>query len=181
VNRHYLKAVDPIRLAELTVPFFTQAGVRMAPDGHGIDFLASAMAMASVSVDRLNQIPARLAFLFEFDADRALADASARAELETAGARSVLKSLADELKTSPRLTRESFRELAGRVRAGTGQKGRALFHPIRLALTGRGDGPELDLAVPAIDRGADLPRSAGLPTVVGNRERAAAFAAALGL
>ena len=38
----------------------------------------------------------------------------------------------------------------------TGQKGRALFHPIRIALTAAGDGPELDLLVPAIDRGADL-------------------------
>jgi hypothetical protein len=93
----------------------------------------------------------------------------------------VLKGLAAELAASPRLDRESFRELAGRVRAKTGQKGRALFHPIRIALTGRSDGPELDLAVPAIDRGAELPRAAGLPVVVGNRERAAAFAAALRL
>ena len=73
------------------------------------------------------------------------------------------------------------RALAARVRNTTGQKGRALFHPIRLALTGRSDGPELDLAIPAIDRGAGLPRSAGLPTIVGNRERAAAVAAALAL
>ena len=39
-------------------------------------------------------------------------------------------------------------------------KGRALFHPIRVALTGEAGGPELDLAVPAIDRGAALPPSA---------------------
>jgi glutamyl-tRNA synthetase/nondiscriminating glutamyl-tRNA synthetase len=181
VNRHYLKAIDPVRLAELTVPYFTQAGVRMSPDNAGVDFLASAMPMASSSVDRLNQVPARLAFLFDFDVSRALADGAMRAEVETHDARTVLKSLAEELKGRPRLTRESFREMAGRVRAATGQKGRALFHPIRVALTGRSDGPELDLAIPAIDRGADLPRSAGLPTVVGNRERAAAFAAALGL
>ena len=43
------------------------------------------------------------------------------------------------------------------MKARTGQKGKALFHPIRVALTGRAEGPELDLAVPAIDRGADLP------------------------
>ncbi len=181
VNRHYLKSIDPVRLAELSVPYFTQAGVRMTPDDQGIEFLASAMAMASSSVDRLNQLPARLAFLFDFDVDRTLADASAQSEVGTAEGRAVLKSLAEELATSPRLTRESFREVAGKVRAKTGQKGRALFHPIRIALTGRNDGPELDLALPAIDRGADLPRSAGLPSVVGNRERAAAFAAALGL
>ena len=62
------------------------------------------------------------------------------------------------------------------MKARTGQKGKALFHPIRVALTGRAEGPELDLAVPAIDRGAELPRVAGMPTIVGCRERAAAFA-----
>jgi hypothetical protein len=65
------------------------------------------------------------------------------------------------------------------VKARTGQKGKALFHPIRVALTGRAEGPELDLAIPAIDRGADLPSDAGIPTILGCRERAAAFARAL--
>jgi nondiscriminating glutamyl-tRNA synthetase len=181
VNRHYLKSIDAVRLAELTVPFFTQAGVRMTPDERGVDFLASAMPMASASVDRLTQVPGRLSFLFDFDAARALGDDAIRAELETAEARAVLKALSAELAAAPRLNRDDFRALAARVRATTGQKGRALFHPIRLALTGRGDGPELDLAIPAIDRGAELPRSAGLPTVVGNRERAAAVATALTL
>jgi hypothetical protein len=53
-----------------------------------------------------------------------------------------------------------------------------LFHPIRVALTGESGGPELDLAVPAIERGAELPRSAGVASIVGARERALTFAAA---
>jgi hypothetical protein len=65
------------------------------------------------------------------------------------------------------------------VKARTGQKGRALFHPIRVALTGRVEGPELDLAVPAIDRGADLPRQAGVPAILGCRERSRLFVDAL--
>ena len=59
----------------------------------------------------------------------------------------------------------------------TGQKGKALFHPIRVALTGEPDGPELDLLVPAIDTGAELPASAGVVPIAGCRERAASFAA----
>jgi hypothetical protein len=65
------------------------------------------------------------------------------------------------------------------VKQRTGQKGRALFHPIRIALTGEAAGPELDLAVPAIDRGAVLPASLGIAPIVGCRERAEAFAASL--
>ena len=80
---------------------------------------------------------------------------------------------------APRLDRERFRAAAAEVKAQTGQKGKALFHPIRLALTGRAEGPELDLAVPAIDRGAELPPGTGVPPILGCRERAAAFARAL--
>jgi hypothetical protein len=37
----------------------------------------------------------------------------------------------------------------------------------------------LDLAIPALDRGAELPASAGIQRIVGVRERAAAFLKAL--
>ena len=178
-NRHYLKIADPARLAELSLPYFNDAGVRMAPDARGLEFLASAMAMASASVDRLNQVPPRMALLFDYDAAAALGDEHLLAEMRGDGARAVVAALAEELALAPRLDREKFREVANRVKARTGQKGKALFHPMRVVLTGRAEGPELDLAVPAIDLGAELPASAGIPKIVGNKERAAAFARAL--
>jgi hypothetical protein len=99
--------------------------------------------------------------------------------MNTPGAREVVLALAEELAGVGRLDRDAFRAAAGRVKQRTGQKGRALFHPIRVALTGEAGGPELDLAVPAIDRGAELPRSAGVALVIGCRERAAMFARAV--
>jgi hypothetical protein len=69
--------------------------------------------------------------------------------------------------------------MANRVKEKTGQKGRALFHPIRIALTGESGGPELDLAVPAMDRGAALPPDTGLVKVLSAGERAKAFASAV--
>jgi nondiscriminating glutamyl-tRNA synthetase len=178
-NRHYLKTADPRRLAELSVPFFVRDGVEMRPDARGLDFLASAMAMASASVDRLNQVPGRLAFLFDYEAEAAAGDPQTVAEMRGEQARAVVQALADELAAAPRLDRQKFRDAANRVKARTGQKGKALFHPIRVALTGRAEGPELDLAVPAIDRGAELPADAGVPSILGNRERADRFARAL--
>jgi nondiscriminating glutamyl-tRNA synthetase len=175
VNRHYLKSSDPVRLAGLSVPYFQDARVAMTPDAHGVAFLASVMPMVSASVDRLNQVPRRLAFLFEFSPEEAVQDDTIRQEVTTDESRQVIAALAEELRPAPRLDRDRFRELANRVRARTGQKGKTLFHPIRIALTGRSDGPELDLAVPAIDRGAELPESSGIPRIVGNRERAARF------
>jgi len=179
VNRHYLRAADPSRLAQLAVPYFAASGTAVTPDAEGLAFLASVMPIASGSVDRLDQVPARLSLVFAFSADDALADEAIRAEMSLPGARAVTSALAEELSSAPRLDRERFRAAANAVKVKTGQKGRALFHPIRVALTGKADGPELDLLVPAIDRGADLPTSAGIPRIVGCRERAAAFARAL--
>ena len=114
-----------------------------------------------------------------YSPERALSDVHTREELGAAGAQAVVTALAEELATAPRLDRERFRAVANQVKARTGQKGKALFHPIRLVLTGRAEGPELDLAVPAIDLGADLATSSGIPRILGNRERAAALALAL--
>ena len=176
VNRHYLKSAEPDRLARLTVEFFRAAGRALDPDAEGLRFLADVMPIASGAVDRLDQIPPRLSFLFDFDPVGALADAGIRQEAIEPAAMSVLRAFADALADAPRLDRDRFRAVAAEVRAATGQKGKGLFHPIRLALTARPDGPELDLIVPAIDRGAELPPSAGLPTIPGCRERARGFA-----
>ena len=69
--------------------------------------------------------------------------------------------------------------MAKQVGASTGAKGKALFHSIRLVVTGEPDGPELDVLIPAIERAADFTPADGLAPVLGCRERAAAFAAAL--
>jgi glutamyl-tRNA synthetase len=44
------------------------------------------------------------------------------------------------------------------VSAATGKKGRALFHPLRLALTGREQGPELKLLLPLMGRARAMRR-----------------------
>src|SRR6516225_2811322 len=109
VNRHYLKMADPARIAALSVPYFQEAGVPMAPGVRGLEFLTGAMAMATASVDRLNQIPPRLELLFRYDATQALADPGVRHEMAAEGARAVTHALAEELAAAPRLNRETFR------------------------------------------------------------------------
>jgi nondiscriminating glutamyl-tRNA synthetase len=179
VNRHYLRLAAPGRLTELALPSFREAGFLLSDSAEAAAFLATVVPMASESVDRVDQMPERLHFLFVFDPARAIERDDVREVLQEAGAREVIARLAVELAAAGRLDREAFRAAAARVKQATGQKGKHLFHPIRVALTGEAGGPELDLAVPAIDRGAELPASCGLAPIVGCRERAALFAAAI--
>ena len=53
--------------------------------------------------------------------------------------------------------------LTAALRAETGRKGRALFHPLRLALTGRDAGPDLGALLPLIGRARASARIAGTP------------------
>lgn len=179
INRHYLREMPPDRLTALAEPYFVAAGHAGELDGRGRAFLASVVSMAAGSVDRVEQVPSRLRFLFAFDPVQALANPEVAAVVAEPGARAVIAALAVDLASCPRLDREAFRAAAGRVRQATGQKGRHLFHPIRVALTGEAGGPELDIAVPAIDRGAELSPGAGLAPIAGCRERAEAFARAI--
>ncbi|MEO7274780.1 MAG: glutamate--tRNA ligase [Vicinamibacterales bacterium] len=179
MNRQYMKLATPARLCAESARYFLSRGYLRRRSDEAMNFLASLLPMAVGSVDRLEEIPDRLRFLFEFDAATALARPDVAEVLHEAGAREVIAALAEELRDTPRLDREAFRAAATRVKQRTGQKGRALFHPIRVALTGEGGGPELDLAVPAIDRGATLPASTGVAPIIGCRERAVAFAAAV--
>ena len=172
MNRHYMKAASPARLAAESLRYFTARGFITRRSDEAMEFVSLILPMAVASVDRLEEIPDRLRFLFDFDPAAALATREVGEVIETAGARDVVLALADELRSIGRLDREAFRAAATRVKQRTGQKGRALFHPIRVALTGEAGGPELDLAVPAIDRGAELPRSAGVALILGCRERA---------
>ena len=53
---------------------------------------------------------------------------------------------------------EAWREWTGALKQATGRKGKALFMPLRLALTGRDHGPELAALLPLIGRQRTLAR-----------------------
>jgi nondiscriminating glutamyl-tRNA synthetase len=61
------------------------------------------------------------------------------------------------------------------VKTETGAKGKELFHPIRIAVTGAHSGPEFDKLVPIIEQGSAL--SSSLPSAIPSvRERVERFA-----
>ncbi|MBY0497033.1 MAG: glutamate--tRNA ligase [Cyanobacteria bacterium] len=163
VNRHYLKIIEPHRLADLAEPHLRQRGQiagELSADARA--WLVSVLPGMAASVDRLPQLADRLDAVFNFTAPTESLDPT------------LVKALAGELAASPRLTdKDTFRAVANRVKDKTGLKGKNLFHPIRVILTGSHEGPELDLIVPAIDRAVGL---GGLANVISCKDRAAAVA-----
>ena len=174
INRHYMGQADAGRLTSASLEYFSRAGYLHQRTEAALGFIESVLPMAVGSVDRLEEIPDRLAFIFAWKLERATALLGADPD----GTRAVA-AFAREIASVGALDREAFRAAAGRVKTETGLKGRALFHPIRVALTSEDSGPELDLAVPAIDRGAGLSVDAGVGSIASCAQRAARVADAL--
>ena len=168
-NRHYLKLCAPDRLSSLAERYLRERGQIVGElSAQSRAWLEWVLPNMAASVDRLPQLADRLDTVFRC--------ASAAGELQTAdaSASSWPRSGRRARGHAPRLVdRETFRAAANRVKDRTGLKGKALFHPIRLILDWRTEGPELDLIVPAIERAVGVP---GLANVTSCQERAAAVA-----
>ena len=122
-NRHYMKTAAPARLAAESLPYFTARGFVTRRSDEAMEFVSLILPMAVGSVDRLEEIPDRLRFLFNFDARAALATREVAEVMDAAGARDVVVALADELRDVGRLDRDAFRAAAARVRQRTGRRG----------------------------------------------------------
>ena len=153
VNRHYLKAAAPERLARLSLPYLQQArlGVRAVGTRTSSSWSASFRWRRRRSIGSSRFLPG-WRFCSTTRRRARSDDPALRAEALAARARD-RRARGGARDIAPLLDRDAFRAAATRVRERTGQKGKALFHPIRLALTGEAEGLELDLAVPAIERG----------------------------
>jgi glutamyl-tRNA synthetase/nondiscriminating glutamyl-tRNA synthetase len=167
MNRHYMKQAAPERLAHECWTWLAERGWVGERTPEAQQFIASLMPIAAGSVDRLSEVADRVEFIFEWDAAAAAALVAAEPE-----GRRILEAFAEESAAQPLLDKDAFRAVMGRVKDRTGVKGKALFHPVRAALTGADSGPELDLAVPAIDRGAAVPASSGVKAIVSCHDRA---------
>ena len=147
-----------------------------------VKWLGSITRMLAPSVDRLDQLPDKAALIFHYDAKAALAspdnaEVLAGPQTDAVLARFVFKVLEDECARDGRLTPEQFKKIVNEVKAETGAKGKELFHPIRIAITGSHSGPEFDKLIPILEEGSHL----SLPKhVLSVRERVEEFAKARG-
>jgi glutamyl-tRNA synthetase/nondiscriminating glutamyl-tRNA synthetase len=176
LNRHYLKLAAPARLSALAWVYFADRlpAAAVAPERLK-DWFAGLLALFVPAVDHLDELPSKAAPVFGFDPATARADQENAVILADDSARTVLGELASRVRAhSGRVTAEVFKVWIDEIKAATGVKGKELFHPIRIALTGAHSGREFDKLLPLIEDGAELSRSWGLG-VLSVRERIERF------
>jgi len=64
--------------------------------------------------------------------------------------------MADESASAGQLTPDQFKKIVNEAKAETGAKGKELFHPIRIIITGSHSGPDFDRLIPILEAGSHL-------------------------
>jgi nondiscriminating glutamyl-tRNA synthetase len=181
LNRHYVKEAKPERIHAEGIAYFGKAGLSPTAGPEAVDGWSSKVIdLLAPSVDRLDQLPERALLIFNYDAKAALsssdnAEVLAWPHADTVLARFTVKILEDELAREGKLTSEQFKKIVNEVKAESGAKGKELFHPIRIAVTGSHSGPEFDKLIPILEEGSHLQLPKHVKSV---RERVEEFAKA---
>jgi glutamyl-tRNA synthetase/nondiscriminating glutamyl-tRNA synthetase len=177
LNRHYLKLRPIAEVAALAWAYFEQAGylgAREKVTAEIAEWFERLVAVFLPGVDHLDQLPAKAAFVFALDGAplwaKTKADPENAALLSSEMGQRVVGAFAARAMAEPGpITAERFKALMNEVKAETGAKGKELFHPVRILLTGAHSGPEFDKIIPLFEDGAAL--GLGVKSVA---ERAAA-------
>lgn len=178
MNRHYLKVSPRTRLVELCIPSLAKVGYVAPPlSPASSEWLERVLDAVLKNLDALGQIPEALRLIFEFDAASTIRGDETRHVAEDQAAREVLEAFIPKVLTESELTYARFREITKEVQKETGKRGKELFHPIRVAITGAVSGPELEKLIPLFEEGAKLPLARHVKSV---SERLREFAQAAG-
>ncbi|MFP5226896.1 MAG: glutamate--tRNA ligase [Acidobacteriota bacterium] len=160
LNRHYLKAADPERIADLAWPHFAAAGLLPSRDGASVGVGAwfnKVLAVFLPSTNQLDELPKTAGFIFRFDPAAARANEENAQILATEPAQKVLAAFAARAGAhGGAVAPEQFKAWMDEIKKETGAKGKDLFHPVRIALTGAHSGREFDKLIPILEEGSQL-------------------------
>jgi nondiscriminating glutamyl-tRNA synthetase len=174
LNRQAIKHSPLPALRALAWPYFTAAAwlpPQSSANDDVVHWFDRVLELYLPAVDQLQQLPEKAAALWRVTQ---VAEEDSSLLTSEAGER-VVRAFTEKVRgEAGAITPQRFKELMNEVKVESGVKGKELFHPVRIILTGAHSGPEFDKLIPLFEDGSRL----DLPThVMTVRERVEAFAA----
>jgi glutamyl-tRNA synthetase len=137
MNNAYIKNYDINKLVQLSLPYFQSAGFEVS-DAVKTEKVLSAIR---VYLNRLDEIPLHLKIFVQDEVNPESKELMDLLKAETS--RKVFSALTDKLIKVDELNSENYKSSVKEVQTETGVKGKQIFKPLRIALTGSENGPEL--------------------------------------
>lgn len=175
LNGLYLHELDGASLVPLVAPRLEARGWITRRSGEVDGWLAEAAEAVRTDCVTVHQFIEALEPFFVWIPEQVVEEAEHVEALS--GAHDLLELLEKDLEANgaPK-SGEAYKEMADRVKEASGEKGKALFMPMRIALTGRAHGRELQKLVPLLDRAMEID---GLATPASPLERVRSLRKAL--
>jgi len=155
INRQHIKKLTPAELAKHAYPYLKEANI--LPDkmteAHW-KWLEKAVKSLVEGVDRFSQIPSAFSLLFDFSPSAM--DDEAKTLIKSEAAAKVIRLFKEKTQKLKEFSYELFVGITEEIKKETGYKGKALYHPLRVALTARASGLELDKFIPLVEEGTKL-------------------------
>jgi glutamyl-tRNA synthetase len=155
VNRRHIQQLGSRQKAELAYPHLRKAQFlpeKMSePQRIWVERMVEVLAER---VDRFSDFPQEAAVLFEFFPLEM--EEEVKKELTTECAVKGTRLFAEKISGLRDFDYDKFAAIAQEIREETGCKGRNLYHPLRIVLTARGSGLDLDKFIPLVEEGAKL-------------------------
>ena len=171
LNRQAIKHSPVTELRVLAWPYFESLKLLPPQSSAGdtiVTWFDRVLELFLPAVDQLQQLPEKAASLWR-TAELTQEDTEL---LASEAAKRVVQAFKAKVLAGDALTPQRFKELMNEVKAETGVKGKDLFHPVRIILTGAHSGPEFDKLIPLFEDGSRLDLPAHVLSV---RERVEAF------
>lgn len=150
LNNHYIKNADPARIADLAIPHLQQASKLPSElTAEQREWAEALVALYQEQMVAASDI-VELSELF-FRNDLGLND-EATAILSEPQVPAVLQAFLDKVQGTPEFTAPQMAVLIKEVQKETGFKGKQLFMPIRVALTGQMHGRDLNQTIYLLGR-----------------------------
>ncbi len=157
ISKHYVINYDPDKLFELALPYIKETGLLSDNiDEEKKRFLKAVVEIAKGYCSHLSEIKEHVDY---FLSDNFEISKEALEILKKPESKTVLLRFRDELKNEKRQIIDSvFAEIAKKIIGETGIKGKNFFLPIRAAITGRINGPEIYFILPVIGKETAIKR-----------------------
>lgn len=150
MNNQYIKKTDVEKLVEISLPHLVKAG-RISENiaGEELQWAKDLIALYQEQMSYGAEIVELSSLFFK---DEVEMDDEAKAVIADEDVPAVLSAFLQEVEKAEEFTAESVKASIKAVQKGTGQKGKKLFMPIRVATTGQTHGPDLPKAIALLGR-----------------------------
>lgn len=141
MNNEYIKSYDLDKLLDLSIPFFERDGF----DTTDKSFLKKVLSTIRVYLNKLDEIGDQARLFFQNEIKIESADSVSL--LQNENTKIVFEQIIIKLQGLKDINPDDFKQVMKDVSNETGIKGKDLFKPLRIALTGSESGPELPMLV----------------------------------